>query len=104
MTADEALAAVKDEIEPQLDREITVMIQGPPWTTTPGELGAHGNAQAVVEQAIAASERASFMDKVGIRFLDNSLDFERDVAITYPSQGRAKSSSARSPARSMLSP
>jgi len=87
MRADEALAAVKDEIEPQLDRAITVKFKGRKWTTTPRELGAHGNAQAVVDEALAASERASFMDKVGIRFLDNRLDFQRDVAITYPSKG-----------------
>jgi lipoprotein-anchoring transpeptidase ErfK/SrfK len=87
MTADEALAAVKNEIEPQLDRAITVRFKGRKWTTTPGELGAHGNARAMVDQALAASERASFMDKVGIRFLDNRLDFERGVAITYPAKG-----------------
>jgi lipoprotein-anchoring transpeptidase ErfK/SrfK len=87
MTADEALEAVKTEIEPQLDRPITVRFKGREWTTTPRKLGAHGNAQAVVDTALAASEAASFMDKVGIRFLDDRLDFQRDVAITYPSRG-----------------
>jgi len=87
MTSDEALTAVKSEIEPQLDRPITVRFKSREWTTTPRELGAHGNAQAMVDAALAASERASFMDKVGIRFLDNRLDFARDVAITYPSRG-----------------
>jgi lipoprotein-anchoring transpeptidase ErfK/SrfK len=87
MTADEALEAVKTEIEPQLDRQITVSFKGREWTRTPRELGAHGNAQAVVDSALAASEQASFMDKVGIRFLDDRLEFERDVAITYPSKG-----------------
>jgi len=87
MTSDEALKAVQTEIEPQLDRVVTVRFKNREWTTTPRELGAHGNAQAMVDAALAASERASFMDKVGIRFLDNRLDFERDVAITYPSRG-----------------
>jgi lipoprotein-anchoring transpeptidase ErfK/SrfK len=90
MTADEALDAVKTEIEPQLDREITVKYKGREWATTPRKLGAHGNAQTVVNTALAASEAASFMDKVGIRFLDNRLDFQRDVAITYPSKGARK--------------
>jgi len=87
MTTDEALEAVKTEIEPQLDRQITVTFKGRKWTTTPRELGAHGNGQAVVDTALAASEQASFMDKVGIRFLDDTLDFQQDVAITYPSRG-----------------
>jgi lipoprotein-anchoring transpeptidase ErfK/SrfK len=87
MTSEEALRAVKTEIGPQLDREIMVRFKGREWTTTPRELGAHGNAQSTVAAAMEASERASFMDKVGIRFLDEQLDFERDVAITYPKKG-----------------
>lgn len=87
MTSDEALRAVKSEIGPQLDREITVRFKDRRWTTTPRELGAHGNARSMVEAAMDASTRASFMDRVGIRFLDERVDFERDVAITYPAKG-----------------
>ena len=87
MTSKEALRAVRDEIGPQLDREITVSFEGRKWTTTPRELGAHGNAQSTVRAAMAASEQTSFMDKVGIRFLDERVDFERNVAITYPAKG-----------------
>jgi len=87
MTSQEALDAVRTEIGPQLDREITIKFKGRKWTTTPRELGAHGNAEATVEAAMAASERASFMDRVGIRFLDDTVDFDSDVAITYPKKG-----------------
>lgn len=87
MTSEEALQAVKAEIGPQLDREITVRFEGRKWTTTPRGLGAHGDAQSTVDAAMEASTQASFMDKVGIRFLDEQVDFERNVAITYPTKG-----------------
>ncbi|MGH2776121.1 MAG: L,D-transpeptidase family protein [Actinomycetota bacterium] len=87
MTSAEALRAVKTEIGPQLDREITVRFKRREWTTTPRQLGAHGNAKSTVAAAMAASKRTSFMDKVGIRFLDERVDFERNVAITYPTKG-----------------
>jgi lipoprotein-anchoring transpeptidase ErfK/SrfK len=87
MNAKEALEAVQDEIAPQLDREITVRYKGRDWTTTPRELGARGNARGTLEAAMAASEETSFMDKVGLRFLDEEVDFERDVAISYPARG-----------------
>ncbi|CAN5497972.1 hypothetical protein BH20ACT23_BH20ACT23_02880 [soil metagenome] len=87
MTSDEALQVVKTKIGPQLDREVTVRFKGREWTTTPRELGAHGNAQSTVEAALETSRRTSFMDKVGIRFLDERVDFERNVAITYPKKG-----------------
>ena len=87
MTSEVALRAVKTEIGPQLDREITIRFEGRKWTTTPRKLGAHGNAQSTVDAAMEASTRASFMDKVGIRFLDEQVDFERNVAVTYPAKG-----------------
>ncbi|MGH2749772.1 MAG: L,D-transpeptidase family protein [Actinomycetota bacterium] len=87
MTSDEALKAVKAEIGPQLDRKITISHHGRKWTTTPRKLGAHGNARSTVEAAMRASEQTSFVDKVGMRFLDDRLDFRREVAITYPGKG-----------------
>ncbi|MGH2699546.1 MAG: L,D-transpeptidase family protein [Actinomycetota bacterium] len=87
MTSKEALRAVKTEIAPQLDREITLTYEGREWTTTPRALGAHGDAKRAVETAMSASEQTSFMDKVGMRFLNERVDFERDVAITYPGKG-----------------
>jgi L,D-transpeptidase catalytic domain/Putative peptidoglycan binding domain len=87
MKPDQALAAIQEEIAPQLDREITITYKGRDWTTTPRELGARGDAERVLVAALAASEETSFMDKVGLRFLDEEVDFDRDVAITYPGRG-----------------
>lgn len=87
MTPGEALKAVKKRIGPQLDRTITVTYKDQRWKTSPRELGAHGDARRAVTAALNASEETSFMDRVGMRFLDDSLDFSSDVAITYPGKG-----------------
>ena len=87
LTAPEALKEVRAEIRPQLDRTISLTYKDQSWETTPRELGARGDARKVVAAAMKASERASFMDKVGMRFLDESVGFEREVAITYPRRG-----------------
>jgi lipoprotein-anchoring transpeptidase ErfK/SrfK len=87
MTPEEALRAVKRQIRPQLDRTITISFKDKSWTTSPRELGARGDAVRAVTEAMAVSEDASFMDRVEMRFLDDSLDFEREVAITYPGEG-----------------
>lgn len=87
MTPEEALTAVKRRIRPQLNRTITISFKDKSWTTSPRELGARGDARRAVEEAMAVSEGASFMDKVGMRFLDDNLGFEREVAITYPGKG-----------------
>ena len=87
MTPQEALSAVKRQIRPQLNRSITITFKDKTWTTTPRELGAHGDARRAVREALTASEDASFMDKVGMRFLDDSLNFSSEVGITYPAKG-----------------
>ena len=87
MTSDEALAAVKDDVQPQLDREITVAWGERTWTVTPKELGAQSNARSVVEDAVAHSGETSFLDKTRMRVFGDELDFTQDVAITYPRRG-----------------
>ena len=87
MTSEEALAAVKDAIEPQLDREITVSWEKRNWTVTPRELGARSNARSVVQDAVANTGEASFLDKTRMRVFGDELDFTQDVAITYPRRG-----------------
>jgi lipoprotein-anchoring transpeptidase ErfK/SrfK len=87
MAPEAALKAVKDEVRPQLDRAITVTWRKRSWTITPKELGARSNARSVVESALTASGRASFLDKTRMRVFGNELDFTEDVAITYPRRG-----------------
>ncbi|MDP9069415.1 MAG: L,D-transpeptidase/peptidoglycan binding protein [Actinomycetota bacterium] len=87
MTQEEALEAVQTAIGPQLNRLIDISWRNKTWTVTPQELGAKSNARRVVRAAFAASADITFFEKVQMRFLDEELDFDRKVAISYPAQG-----------------
>lgn len=87
LAADRALDAVEEAVGPQLDRKITVHYRDRTWEVSPRELGARSDAADAVAGALAASEDASFFDKTRMRLLDSELDFDREVAITYPKQG-----------------
>jgi lipoprotein-anchoring transpeptidase ErfK/SrfK len=86
MTEAEALAAVKEEIRPELSREVTVAWKGKEWDVTPKELGASSNARAGVQAALGASEATSFFDRMRMRWLDHSLNVNENVAVHYPEQ------------------
>ena len=87
MTRDEAFRAVKASSKIQLDRTFTVRYTDKKWLVTPRELGAHSNAGALVDAAVAESEGAGLVRKAGLAVFGGRLDFERDLAITYPRQG-----------------
>ena len=83
----EALAAVEEAIEPQLDRTVTIEWAKRSWTVTPRELGARNDAAPVVDQGLAAARATSFLDRMKMRVFGDSFDFDRDIAITYPRKG-----------------
>lgn len=87
LDADRALDAVEEAVGPQLDRKITIRHRDRTWEVSPRELGARSDAADAVAEALGASEDASFFDKTRMRLLDSELDFDREVAITYPKQG-----------------
>jgi len=87
MSFDAALEAVKETVVPQLSREITVTWGKKSWTVTPKELGARSDARSAVNAALAVSDEASFMEKTRMRVLGDDLNFNRDVALTYPRRG-----------------
>ena len=87
MDRDEAIEAVRSAIGPQLNRQIEIKWKKKTWTVTPKELGARSNARKVVDAAFAASGDTTFIEKMEMRFLDEDMDFDRTVAITYPKQG-----------------
>ncbi len=87
MDAEEAKAAVRAAIGPQLDRVITVRWKEKTWRVTPRKLGAHSDLSAAIKAALAKSGRATFMDKMKMRVFGDTLPFKRKVAITYPRQG-----------------
>lgn len=83
LTRQAALAEVRRAVRPELYRTITVRWKGRNWQVTPHRLGARSDARAVVDDALAASSRASFLKKVGMKFFGDVLGFERDVDIRY---------------------
>ncbi|HVL65524.1 MAG TPA: L,D-transpeptidase family protein, partial [Actinomycetota bacterium] len=87
MDRDDAIAAVKEAVAPQLTREVTVAYEGKTWSVTPEELGARSDARAAVDAALAASEDVTFVEKARMRVLGEALEFERDVAVRYPRKG-----------------
>lgn len=87
MTSEEALEVVREAIEPQLNRTITLSWKDKTWGVTPKEIGAKNDAEAAVAAALRVSADASFLDKMRMRLFDEDLDYTREVAITYPRQG-----------------
>lgn len=87
MTPDDALAKVKEAVDPQLHRTIRVKFKGQSWTVTPKGLGATSNARSAVDAALEASERMSFVDKTRMRVFGDELTVDEGVAISYPRRG-----------------
>ncbi len=83
MDRTEALAAVETAIGPQLDRTVELRWEKRSWTTTPRELGARDNSEDAVAHALAASEAASFLDRVQMKVLGAEFDFSKDIAISF---------------------
>ena len=79
----EALAAVEAAIRPELDRVLELRWEDRSWTTTPRELGARDNSESAIAQALAASEAASFLDRVRMQVLGSEFEFENDIAISF---------------------
>jgi hypothetical protein len=79
----EALAAVEVAIDPKLDRQVTVRWEDHAWETTPRELGAETDAEAVVDDALGVSDDASLSEMARMRWLGEELDVDNEVAITH---------------------
>ncbi|MFN2594270.1 MAG: L,D-transpeptidase family protein [Actinomycetota bacterium] len=87
MTASQAMKAVRQAVRPQLHRKITVTWHNRTWHVTAKQLGARSNARALVNQALEASRRASFIKRASMRVLGTGLGFDRPVAFRYPRHG-----------------
>ncbi len=87
LSADEALAAVRDAIRPELTRVVRVKWGDRTWKLTPKKIGARSDAARAVDAAMEASAATSFFDKMQMRLLGEGLDFRRAVAIRYPREG-----------------
>ena len=89
MGRERALRAVRKALRPQMQRTVKVTWEDHTWKVTPDELGARSDAAAAVERALAASGDVSMFEKAQMRFLDEDLDFNHDVALKYPKKGAA---------------
>ncbi len=90
MDEDEALAAVRAAVRPELRRPITVEWEDRTWRVTPARVGATSTAGRAVEAALAASAETSFFEKMRMRVFGDDLEHAGDVAIRYPGkQARA---------------
>jgi lipoprotein-anchoring transpeptidase ErfK/SrfK len=87
MDEDEALAAVRAAVRPQLKRTLTVEWEDRTWKVTPAKIGATSTAGRAVEAALAASAETSFFEKMRMRVFGDDVDHSGDVAIRYPRQG-----------------
>lgn len=87
MDHDEALAAVRDAVRPELRRTISVRWEDRTWNVTPAKIGAYATAGRAVDAALAASEETSFFQKMRMRVLGDELEHSGDVAIRYPRKG-----------------
>jgi hypothetical protein len=84
---DEALAAVRAAVRPELRRTIEVEWDDRTWEVTPQKIGANSTAGRAVEAALAASADTSFFQKMRMRVLGEEHDHAGDVAIRYPREG-----------------
>ncbi len=89
LPADEARARVAAAVDPQLDGRFEVAWGGLRWDATPRRLGATADVDAALDDALLASERASWPALLRMRFLGDDLDVERDVAVTHSEEGVA---------------
>ena len=83
MTRQEAIAAVKEAVEPSLDRTVTIRVGGRAWHVTPAELGTRAPVGRLVSRAMEISESHSWPSRVLHRVFDRPVDESFDVGFRY---------------------
>jgi hypothetical protein len=76
MSRQEAVAAVRAELDADLGREIVVEAAGEVWRTSPGELGTSVEVEAAVDDALALNEGYSWPERVFRRLFDRPVTHE----------------------------
>jgi lipoprotein-anchoring transpeptidase ErfK/SrfK len=89
LTPADALAAVQAEVDPTLDREITLAWGEHRWVVTPRELGSSSDAEAVVAAAADVTATLDWEALARMRWLDEAPRVERDVTIIHDPEGAA---------------
>jgi hypothetical protein len=83
LTRAEAIGEVREVVEPQLEREVTIRASGQSWHVTPEELGARAPVGKLVGRAMAVSEDMSWPTRVYHRLFDRPVDESFDVGFRY---------------------
>jgi hypothetical protein len=83
MTRQEAISAVKEAVEPSLDRTVTIRAGGRAWHVTPAELGTRAPVGRLVSRAMEISESHSWPSRVFHRVFDRPVDESFDVGFRY---------------------
>jgi hypothetical protein len=85
LTRDEAVAAVRARADLELDREITVRVQGERFTVTARDLGRRAWVQAAVDRALEVSEEYGWLERTWRRLREDPL--RRDIPLNVGGEG-----------------
>lgn len=83
-TTQAALAQVRDTVDPELDRELTVSFGSRSWHTTPRELGATTDASDLVAVAFERTTSASVVGLTRYRWLGHTSDIDYQARVVLP--------------------
>lgn len=81
MSRDEAVAAVAERVEAELDREIVVEAGDQVWHVTPGELGTSAEVEPLVDEALALNEGYSWPERVFRRLVNRDIGHDGQLQL-----------------------
>ncbi|MDP8960780.1 MAG: L,D-transpeptidase/peptidoglycan binding protein [Actinomycetota bacterium] len=84
MNRGQAVAAVEAALAPTLDRTVTLKADNQTWHTSLRELGATTDTEAVVDEALAASEQVSWSTLAALRWQARTVPHTGDVVVSEP--------------------
>jgi hypothetical protein len=88
MTRAQAMQALRARAAEELDREVTVFVQGERFTTTPRRLGRRAWVGRAVDEAMKASESVGWVERAWRRFRDDPLSV--DIELSFSGDGRVE--------------
>jgi lipoprotein-anchoring transpeptidase ErfK/SrfK len=83
MTRAQAIDAVRENAELELDRQIEITAGGESWHVTPAELGTKARVKAAVDTALATSGEFSWPSRVWSRILNSEVGRSFEVEFRY---------------------
>lgn len=74
MSREEAVAAVADRAQAELERDIEVRVRDRAWHVTPTQLGMTADVEPLVDRALALNDQYSWPERVFRRLFNRSID------------------------------